>query len=137
MRCIGSSVVGLFPFDNSGYVVGNTVYHSAGSGCIPFRRVEDGELVASTAFQFGGIPAHDHQLMDQVVEGGAQLVDRLASKQHQGNVWRSNINILDADESANRMTVIDIWLHSDGIRFQGREGSEFPIQGIDMGAGSI
>ena len=130
-----NSLVGLFAFDERPFAAGNAIYHSARQHSVFMRVFEYGELMPSAVLEESRITVHNDQLMDQVVEGGTQLIDSFSGQKDERNVGILDGIVTNSDESAG--PTLEIWLHQHTIGVRSAERSELLFQVVDMGYGPV
>ena len=136
-RGVGGSHIGLLRLDHAGYRLGDAVYHSARSGCVSFRGFEDRELMLSAVRQYGSVAAQDYELINQMVQGGSELVDCLTCKQGEIQICLANGGVLDSFETGDRTAFIHIFVHEQGVGFEISKGADLVAQVLDMGYGPL
>ena len=104
VRGIGKSAVRLFPFYERGYGRGYTFYHSRCMGSIPAPRVEDGKLELSLLLNIETGVVQKHELVNEVVQAGTQVVQGFAGHQDDIGV-KADPGVLNGGERSDNSTV--------------------------------
>jgi hypothetical protein len=103
------SMVWLHPLKDCLAGRGRSLYHGSRSGFIFLTSLKNGELPLS----IGRLIVCQNELINQVVEGGAELISDFTSEQSKLDRWLSETNILGKESNHS---FIEVSLNTNSIR---------------------